>query len=226
MRELLSGLLAFGRLVAASPVDVVHRPPLHSHGPSFGGHPSHVCGAGLVEVAPRDGVPHTLRRAPCPFIRSFIPLNAQVAGSLLQRQGVLPAGQAATYLYDRSRGPLSGASVVGPGARDRRRRIRQNGVCSPGPFRSGCQGSPILGRGQRVPHQRPPCSCLGGTAGQPSLPLSSEGCRVTSACPRANPWRWRLLLLALHCRRSYPPSSNLDLPVQIALFLSPHSLAA
>ena len=60
--ELLSEPLAFGQLVAASTVNAVSRPPLHSCGPSVGGHSNHVRAVGLAEVIPRDGVPPILRR--------------------------------------------------------------------------------------------------------------------------------------------------------------------
>lgn len=77
MTELLSDPLAIGRLLVASGH---RRLPLHSCGPSLGGHPGRVCEAVLAGVDPRDRAPRILRRAPRPFFDSFIPLGAQVAG--------------------------------------------------------------------------------------------------------------------------------------------------
>ena len=85
MTELLSELLAFRRLIAVSPVDMVHNPPPRPAGLA----PVAILAMHLVEVVLRDGAPHIHHRASCPFVGSLIILGVQMARHSPQSQGVL-----------------------------------------------------------------------------------------------------------------------------------------
>ena len=82
MTELLSELLAFRLVVAASAVDVIHYLLAHPHGPCLSGRSGHDDDASLAEVCSHDGVPLVPRRLSGPEVDSPILLNAEVVGDL------------------------------------------------------------------------------------------------------------------------------------------------